>query len=127
MARRRSTRRKSSTTSQDRYRKSSSEARVEQITWALLVAVFGIISLLPDGFVVPNWLVPLSGAIILLGSGAYQYSRRWRVSPITWVGGALMLAVGYYGLQMNPTVNLQGASLIVFAAVIAFGVISNET
>ena len=102
MARRRS--RTSSRTSSDRYerRKSDAEARVERITWALLVLVFAIVQLLPAGSTIPNFFVPFAGAIILLGSGLYQYSRHWRVSPVTWIGGAFMALFTYYDLQINP-------------------------
>ncbi|MBK9124341.1 MAG: hypothetical protein IPM16_14645 [Chloroflexi bacterium] len=126
MARRRS--RSQSRSAQGSYprRKSQAEARVEHITWALLVVVFAILSLLPDGLDLPNWVAPLAGAIILFGSGIYQYTRRWRVSPIVWVGGALMAATVFYGLQINPERDLIGFSLLVFAAVIAFGVFTGE-
>ena len=66
------------------------------------------------------------GAVILLGSGFYQYSRGWQVAPVTWIGGSLMLAAVYYGTQINPGRDLLGITLLVFAAVIAFGLVTGE-
>jgi len=111
-------------------RKSFAEARVERITWMLLVGVFALLYLTQDsgfGQNLPNWFAPIAGALILLGSGFYQYAQRWRVSPATWVGGSLMLASAYYGLNMDPTRDLTGFCLLVFAVVIGFGVITGET
>ena len=107
--------------------KSYAEARIERITWALLVAVFALLQFIPDSMSIPNWLVPLSGAVILLGSGLFQYTRRWRVSPITWVAGMLLVFFTYYNFQVNPEANFLGPSLIVFAGVIVVGVITGET
>jgi 4-amino-4-deoxy-L-arabinose transferase-like glycosyltransferase len=106
--------------------KSESERRVELMTWALLVLVFAILQIVPDG-TAPYYFVPLAGAIILLGSGLYQYSRRWQVSPLTWLGGLGMAGLTWYGFQVSPGRDFTGESLIIFAAVIIFGVITGET
>ncbi len=108
-------------------RKTEAESRVERITWFLLVMIFGIIYFIQDTSDLPNWFVPVCGAVILLGSGVYQYSRGWRVSPITWMGGSLMLALGVYGFYMNSTINLLSIALIIFAGVIGFGILTGET
>jgi hypothetical protein len=128
MARRRS-RESSARRSEERYerRKSEAEARVERITWALLVLVFAIVQLLPNSTSLPNFFVPFAGAIILLGSGLYQYSRHWRVGPVTWIGGAFMALFTYYSLQINSATSFTGACLIVFFVVIIFGLITGET
>jgi hypothetical protein len=122
-------RRSGSTSSSRRStRKSEAEARVERITWALLVLAFALFQLNPQGVSsLPNWFLPAAGAIILLGSGTYQYTRRWRVSPITWIAGGVMLFFTLYNLYINPAQNLLGISLIVFFAVILFGLITGET
>lgn len=125
MARRRSTRRSSSAGTT--RRKGERELRAERLTWALLVIVFAVIELLPEGTGVPNWMIPLSGALILLGSGTYQYVRRWHVSPITWIAGVIMLMFTFYTLRIDPTESFLGESLIVFAVVIVFGLITGET
>lgn len=110
------------------YRKSDAEARIERITWGLLVLAFAIFELVPNvAAQLPNWAIPISGAVILLGSGAVQYARRWRVSPITWIAGAILLMFGLYNIYIDPSLNFLGLALIVFAAVIFFGVITNET
>lgn len=109
------------------HRKSLAEARVERLTWALLVLVFGIVELLPTSAALPNYFVPFAGALILLGSGLYQFMRRWRVSPITWIGGAFMALFTYYNLQVNPAQNFTGPCLIVFFVVIIFGLVTGET
>ncbi len=131
-ARRRTSTRRStrSNNAQSQYRegkrKSYDEARVERMTWALLVGVFAVLYLLPEGTAVPNWVAPLAGAVILFGSGLYQYSRGWRVAPVIWIGGSLMLVSVYYGSQMDPTRDLIGFTLLVFAGVIGFGLITGE-
>jgi hypothetical protein len=107
--------------------KSEREARIERLTWGALVLVFALLQFIPGSASIPNWLVPLSGAVILLVSGVYQYRRGWRVSPVTWAGGVLLAVFAFYNLRLNPSVNFLGASLLVFAAVILFGVISGET
>lgn len=121
MARRRST----STTESRSRRKSEAEARVERITWGLLVLVFAFVELTRDRATFPNFFVPFAGALILLGSGLYQYSRRWKVSPITWIAGAFMAFFTY--LAFDSGRNYVGESLVVFFVVIVFGLITGET
>lgn len=118
----------SGTSSRRGTRKSDAEARVERITWALLVLAFALFQLSPESVSsLPNWFLPAAGAIILLGSATYQYTRRWRVSPITWIAGAVMLFFTLYNVYINPAQNLLGLSLIVFFIVIVFGLITGET
>lgn len=109
--------------------KSFSEARIERLTWALLVLAFAIFQLLSDDATraLPNWFVPASGAAILLGSGLYQYTRRWRVSPVTWIAGSVMLFFLLVNVYINPETSFLGVSLIVFVLVIVFGLVTNET
>jgi len=75
----------------------------------------------------PNWFVPASGATVLLGSGLYQYTRRWRVSPVTWIAGSVMLFFTLVNLYVNPGANFLGVALLVFVLVILFGLVTNET
>lgn len=96
------------------------------ITWALLVMVFAILQIVPEG-TVPNPVVPMAGAIIILGSAFFQYGRGWRVSPITWLAGIGMAGLTYYNFTVNAARNFTGESLLIFAAVIVFGVITGET
>lgn len=96
------------------------------MTWFLLVIVFGFASLI-EADAIPNWMVPVAGGLILIGSGAAQYVRRWRVSPITWIAGTLMFLVAFYGFSVAPGADLLGFSLIVFALVIGAGVLTGET
>jgi uncharacterized membrane protein len=126
MAERRSRSRSRSSNRGGRRRKSEAEARVERMTWFLLVLIFAAISLLPEGSM-PNALVPFAGALVLLGSGLYQYSHRWRVSPVTWVVGSIMMVIGLYSIYVNQTVDLLPHSLVAFAIVIGFGVVTGET
>lgn len=111
-------------------RKSQDEIKTEQITWFLLVLIFALLSITGDNLpanTIPNWLVPFSGAVVLLGSGIYQYTRNWRVSPITWIIGSVLLMFGLVNLLVDPTLNLTGFSLLAFAAVILFGLLTGET
>jgi hypothetical protein len=110
-------------------KKSVAEAKVERITWFLLVLIFALLNIFPGAStVVPNWAVPLAGAIILLGSGVYQYSNKWRVSPMTWIAGSLMLffvlMAFMFGFNDFPFL---GPSLLIFALVIGFGILTGET
>jgi hypothetical protein len=132
MARRRSSSRSSSSSSSGGRRgyggKSGDEARVERLTWGLLVLAFAIIQLTPQSAAtLPNWFIPMAGAVILLGSGIYQYTRRWRVSPITWLAGGIMLFFALYNIYINPAAQFLGLSLVIFALVILFGLVTNET
>jgi hypothetical protein len=107
-------------------RKSENEARAERFTWFLLVLIFAVISIAPEDSI-PLWTVPVSGALILLGSGVYQYARRWRVSPITWIAGTLMLILALINIYVDPNQDFFGFALLTFAAVIGFGVLTGET
>lgn len=114
-------------------RKSAAEARTERLTWALLVLIFAILYILQtyvseDAInALPNWIIPLAGAIILLGSGIYQYGKRWRVSPVTWIGGVLLLLLALIGIYVNTTRPFIVESLIVTVLVILFGAFGGET
>ncbi|MBL8162105.1 MAG: hypothetical protein JNJ61_08975 [Anaerolineae bacterium] len=108
--------------------KSRDEERIERMTWFALVIIFAALQILPEGgLTLPNWFVPLSGSIVLLASGAVQYSRGWRVSPITWLAGAMLAALSFINLNISPERNFLGISMIVFAGVILMGLITGET
>lgn len=131
MARRRSNySRRSSSRSSDGYSRSKSyaEERIERLTWFFLVlAIAGVQIVQQGGMAVPNWTIPFVGSVVLLGSGMYQYSRRWRVSPTTWLAGALLAGLALVNLYISPGSNFLGISLIVFAAVILVGLLTGET
>lgn len=109
-------------------KKSAIEARVERVTWGLMVLVFALLFLFEDvAAVMPNWAIPVSGAIILLGSGIYQYSRHWRVSPVTWIGGVVLLVLAMIAVYTNTTRTFILESLLVTVIVIVVGTFGGET
>ncbi|MBC8097805.1 MAG: hypothetical protein H7Y11_00035 [Armatimonadetes bacterium] len=110
-----------------RKNKRSREDRIERFTWFLLVLVFAIIYILPEDVTLPNWLVPLAGAVILLGSGFYQSTQRMRVGAVTWLAGSLMATMSLYGLYINSQRDMIGFTLVVFAGVIGVGMVTGET
>src|SRR5687768_2601649 len=125
MAKRRQSRSSNRSESYDRPRgKGVAEAGVERLTWFFLVLICAIAQLVET---FPPVAVPLAGAGILLGSGLYQDARRWHVSPVTWLAGALMAGLAYINLQVNPTRDFSGLALLVFAGVILFGLLTGET
>ena len=110
-------------------KKSSGEARVERLTWGLLVLIFAVLFLLTDNLTaaIPNWLVPLAGAVVLLGSGMYQHARHWRVSPVTWITGVILLVLAVIGFYVAPQRPFIIESLLVTLIVIIFGTFTGET
>jgi hypothetical protein len=111
-----------------RGRKSNRESRLELMTWASLVVVIALGALTRENNItLPGWLVPFLGAVILLGSGVYQYSRSYRVSPITWLAGLVLFVFVAYHFYVDSTQEFVGASLIVFFLVIVFGIITGDT
>ena len=126
----RSNRTTSSRSRSDSYtrKKSYAEERVERLTWVfLVVAIAGVQILQQGGMSVPNWTIPFVGCVVLLGSGVYQNSKRWRVAPTTWLAGALLAGLTLINLYISPASNFLGISLIVFAAVIVMGLLTGET
>jgi uncharacterized membrane protein YjjP (DUF1212 family) len=124
MARRRTT--QAQDNRKRRGRKSQAEESVERTTWFLLVLIFAVLYIFPEENV-PNWIIPVAGAFVLLGSGVYQYSRRWHVSPITWIAGTIMLILAMVNLYVSPEQDFFGFALLTFAVVIGVGVITGET
>lgn len=126
---RKDNRRQQSSRNDDRYdrRKSYAESRIERMTWFLLVLVFAVLNLLNLENIGLNWIVPLAGAVILIGSGMLQYLRGWMVSPVTWLGGAALAGLTLFNLYLDPTRDFLGAALIIFAGVILVGLLTGET
>lgn len=107
-------------------RKTDAEARVERITWFLMVLVFAVIYFLPEG-TIPSPFIPFAGGVILIGSGLYQYAKRWRVSPTTWIGGTILLMGAVANFTVMPNFDMYGVTLLTFAGVIGIGLLTNET
>ncbi|MDX2137146.1 MAG: hypothetical protein SF123_03555 [Chloroflexota bacterium] len=128
MTRRRTRRNRDNDRRSSGRRKSQGEANIELMTWAALVLVIGLgILSQENNFTLPNWFIPGAGAVVLLGSGVFQYSRGYRVSPITWLAGMVLVLFLAYGMYVNPLQSFGGISLIVFFLVILFGVVTGDT
>ena len=112
-------------------KKSQAEARAERMTWGLLVLIFAILYILTDRFgqsvPLPNWLVPLAGGVVLVASGVYQYSRGWRVSPVTWIAGVILLVLAVLGFYVIKDHSFIVESLLATILVILFGTFTGET
>jgi hypothetical protein len=109
-----------------RRERRNEERRVETLTFILIILLFVFTILLP-GKISVAWIT-LLGGIILTGSAIYQNQRRWRVNPMTWVGGAIMLIVGLLSLNGYPVLNSFGMLLPIgiFAAVIVLSFVTGE-
>ena len=73
----------------------SRETTIELITAGLLALTFVLFLLR----ILPDSIAMLVGGAILLGSGAYQTSKGWHVSLVTWILG-LILLLGGIGLRV---------------------------
>jgi hypothetical protein len=106
-------------------RKTGKEARAERITWFAMVVVFMLISF-DRNVTLPDYIVPFVIAGILFMSGIYQYTKQWRVSPATWITGAVLTLAGIFGIYYNSPVDLRLVSLVAVLIIIGLGVLTNE-
>jgi len=115
-------------------RKSRQEARVERYTWFSMVVIFILISL-DERLTEPGFWVPLVLSAILFISGIIQYQNGWRISPFTWIVGAVLLVIGgltWYFSRPEVAVSVQFLdpiliSLLATVIVIVYGIITNES
>jgi hypothetical protein len=101
----------------ERHERKREERTVEFLTLGgvLVVVVLFIAS--------PTLVAFLGGSIFTL-SGIYQTSRRWRVNPLTWVGGIGMLIAGLLGFQSGGLSVV--IPILIFAGVILGSVATGE-
>ncbi len=109
-----------------RYRRDrrAEERHIELVSLGLILALF----MLPLLFnqIISTPLTLILGGIILLGGAFAQSQRRFRVNPVTWVGGAAMLLFGIIEMQSGQ-MPLGGLLPILLAGgVILFSFISGE-
>src|SRR5258706_2501111 len=80
-----------------RYRRErrNEERQIETLCFGLIIVLFAITLL----FNVSAGMISLLGGAILTAGAVYQFQRRWRVNPMTWIGGVFLLVVGFMGLQ----------------------------
>lgn len=117
-------RRRSSSYYNRRRSRRSSERQVELFSFMAIVLLF--LLQLMAGTAFPTMTTLLLGSIVLLGSAIYQSSRRWRVNPMTWIGGALMLVFAVLGMQGGTIPLGPLLPLAIFGAVLVASFITGE-
>jgi hypothetical protein len=117
-------RRRSSSYSNRRRSRRSSERQVELFSFLAIVMLF--LLQLMAGSAFPTMTILLLGSIVLLGSAIYQSSRNWRVNPMTWIGGALMLVFAVLGMQGGAVPLGPLLPLVIFAAVLVASFVTGE-
>jgi hypothetical protein len=107
-------------------RKKGQEAKFERATWFAMVLLFALLRFDRD-LSIPDIVVPIVLASILLMSGVYQITQRWPVSPFTWmIAAALALAV-VASLYINIYIDLILFSIAMTVVHIIIGIVSNES
>jgi hypothetical protein len=112
------------------YRRSTNlrrgeERSFEAATYGLIVILFLVAALFPA---LRSDFVALAGGAILVGSGIFQSQRRWRVNLLTWLGGLLLLIVGFLSFS-GTTGRMPGGMLLpigVMAVVIVVSFLSGN-
>ncbi len=100
------------------------ERRTEIVTFVLIMLLFVFYIAFPGR--IPVAWVTLLGGVILTGSAIYQSQRRWRVNPMTWVGGAVMLIAGIFALNGSALPGGIFLPIIIFAGVIILSFVTGE-
>jgi hypothetical protein len=100
------------------------ERRFERGVYALILALLLITLLVPN---IGADVVTLIAGAILMGSAIYQTSRRWRVNPLTWAGGIVLLFMGYVRWQ-TPEAIPGGIAfpLLIIIGVVVGGVLTGD-
>lgn len=104
-------------------RKTGQEAKVERITWFMMVVLFLFMT---NNGVAGAWVL-LSISIVLLTSGFYQWRRHWSVGPQVLICAGIGLLGGAYGLYAPVFIDLSLVALGITVVVIAFGVVANDS
>src|SRR4051812_2762970 len=110
--------------SRRRRERRNEERRTELVTFVLIIVLFVFFIAFPGK--IPVAWVTLLGGVILTGSAIYQNQRRWRVNPMTWVGGAIMLLAGIFALNGYPLPGGIFLPIGIFAAVIILSFMTGE-
>jgi hypothetical protein len=88
----------------------------------LIIVLFAITLLYP----IKPEVIALIGGGIFLAAAVFQWQRRWRVNPMTWIGGLVMLIAGIMGLQGSGLPGGVFLPLGVFALVIVASLLTGE-
>ncbi|PMB48277.1 hypothetical protein CEN41_01725 [Fischerella thermalis CCMEE 5330] len=104
-------------------RKTGQEAKVERLTWFLMVITF--LFMTNNGFDGAATLGIVS--IILLISGLYQWRKRWSVGPAVFLAAGIGLLASLYAFFQPLPVDLALVSFILIIAVILVGVVTNDS
>ncbi len=88
----------------------------------LIIVLFAISLLYP----LKPEVIALIGGGIFLAAAVFQWQRRWRVNPMTWIGGGVMLIAGILGLQGNGLPGGIFLPLGVFALIIVASLLTGE-
>jgi len=134
MARRNSSRGGSSGSRRRSNNKSKEEARIERLTWMAMAGFLILLSFIDPENNLPDYIVPLVIAGILLASGSYQVfeQRNWKVSPFTW---GIAFILGFFGVYRVLTIyndwvplpiDLRLITLVGVIFLILLGVLTNE-
>ncbi len=109
-----------------RYRRERrrEERSIEMASFGLVIVIF-LISFLTTA-ISPAMLAFLSGAIFV-GAAIYQWQRRWRVNPATWIGGAVLLIIGFMGISgQGQIIGGWITPLVILALIILASFVSGE-
>jgi hypothetical protein len=117
-------RRRRSTSNGRRRSRRSSERQVELFSFLAIVVLF--LLQLFSGAAFPTMTILLLGSLVLLGSAFYQSSRGWRVNPMTWIGGTLMLVFAVLAMQGNAIPLGTLLPLAIFGAVLVASFLTGE-
>jgi hypothetical protein len=108
--------------SPQRRERRSEERRIELASFGLIIVLFAITLVYPLS---PSTVAFIGGGI-LTGSAVYQSQRRWRVNPMTWIGGIVLLILGVFGLQGRTVSYNMLLPLAVFGLVILASFLTGE-
>src|SRR4051812_19579046 len=100
------------------------ERQVEVVAFGAVIVLFAI-GLLTQAL--RSDIISVIGGAIFLGAAVYQWQRRWRVNPVTWIGGLIMFIVGLYAMQNHTDVPMGMLfPLGMFAIIIVASAVSGE-
>lgn len=106
-----------------RGRRRDFERRFERAAYALILGLLLITLIMPG---LRADFVTLAAGAILTGSAVVQSSRGWRVNPLTWIGGILLLIIGFLNWQTDAIPGGIAFPLLVMGGVLLLSVLNGD-